>query len=105
MDMKLPAGALVKVEIEVRVPVPATPGEIEDWLRYCYRDNGSLSQANPLINFEPEPFGNFAFDVEFDDRIGVREEFDSVALPNGGRQYKVRYSKLPFPSPPTGEPG
>jgi hypothetical protein len=38
----------------------ATMKEIEDWLRFSLRDNGSLDLSNPLSDCEPEPIpGSF----------------------------------------------
>ena len=53
----------VKIEFEVNLPdnIELTDDEIEEFLRYHFRDNGIMSGRNPLVNeVEPEPiFGTF----------------------------------------------
>ena len=53
----------VSVKFDVEIPKTdqdPTDDEIEEWLRYCLRDNGCMKIANPLSHHEPEPiFGTF----------------------------------------------
>lgn len=54
----------VKIEFEVELPdVEHTEEQLEEYLRYHFRDNGSVSTKNPFevaSKREPEPiFGTF----------------------------------------------
>ena len=53
----------VQVKFEVELPETErepTWKEVEEWLRFEFRDNGSMKIANPLSSHEPEPvFGSF----------------------------------------------
>ena len=51
----------VRVQFSVEVPeVGATLEQVEDWLRFEFRDIGELSGDNPLINCYAEPvIGSF----------------------------------------------
>lgn len=56
----------VKVEFEVEIKdLGATENEIEDYLRFCFGDNGSLDGSNPYINEgDAEPiFGTFYTEI------------------------------------------
>jgi len=60
----------IKIEFEVNLPdVKHSQGELEEYLRYHFRDNGSMSCSNPFevaSDSEPEPiFGTF--DWGYDD--------------------------------------
>ena len=57
----------VKVQFEVGLPdVEHTQEQLEEFLRFHFRDNGSISLKNPFekeMNREPEPiFGTFEVD-------------------------------------------
>lgn len=94
MSDKMPEGSLLKVTIEVRLPAAATEDEVDAWLRFDFRDNGSIDSDNPLLHFSAEPWGSFgSFEWEPTGEIGRREEYDSVPTDGGGRRYKVRYHR------------
>lgn len=45
----------VRVNFEVDIPIDdVTDEQIEEWLRFEYHDNGSISGKNPLVDYEPE---------------------------------------------------
>ena len=55
----------VKIEFEVELnDVEHTEEELEEYLRYTFRDNGSMSGENPFYGEqEPEPiFGTFEWE-------------------------------------------
>ncbi len=54
----------VKIEFEVELPdVDHTDTQLEEWLRFEFRDNGCMKQANPFNGNEPDPiFGTFMWD-------------------------------------------
>lgn len=57
----------IKIEFEVEIEdIGATDQEVEDYLRFSFGDNGSLSGKNPYINEgEPEPiFGTFEIEIQ-----------------------------------------
>lgn len=91
--MTLSEGRLVKVEFEVRLPVDATPDQVEDWI--CLSLGfGSVDDDNPLSGHNVEPFTGR---VMLDDTgmIGRYEEFDIEVNSNGTRSYKVRHIRTP----------
>ena len=58
----------MKVEIKFKVDVPdvgATEQEIEDWLRFSFRDSAQIDGLNPLLDQhgDAEPiFGTFGIE-------------------------------------------
>lgn len=94
MSERLPEGALVTVELEVRIPLSATVDEVDEWLANAFRASGSIHMSNPLMHCEPEPFGS-SFDWNPTGMIGRREEFDHQQTENGGQKYRVRYIREP----------
>ena len=57
----------VRVIFEVEVPNAEayTDAQVEEWLRFSFRDNGEISGTNPLgrLREEPEPvFGTFEWE-------------------------------------------
>lgn len=73
----LEAGRLVKVTMEIRLPVAATEDQVESWLRHELAGLGSCAASNPLLAHDPEVFGdNFSWDDT--GIIGHREEFGHV---------------------------
>jgi hypothetical protein len=56
----------IKIEFEVEIEdVDYAEDELEEYLRYMFRDNGSMSTKNPFYEQgEPQPiFGTFMYDV------------------------------------------
>jgi hypothetical protein len=51
--MTLPAGRLVKVEFEVRLPTAATKEEVDQWAAYAL-GSGSMPATNPLCDHDLE---------------------------------------------------
>ena len=47
--------ANIKIEFQMRLPVPATDEEVEEWLKYQLHDNGSMQLDNALSEYEIEP--------------------------------------------------
>ncbi len=59
-------GRHIRIEFEIKAPDAAvTDGELEEWLRYRFGDNGSMKVANPLSdNHTTEPiFGTFEWSL------------------------------------------
>jgi len=55
----------IKIEFEVEIEdIPHTESELEEYLRYSFRDNSEIRLPNPFNNLdEPEPvFGTFTWD-------------------------------------------
>jgi hypothetical protein len=52
-----------EVRFTVKTPygVEVTAQEAEDWIRFYMRANCSLDNANPLVDFEPEPMNVLIF--------------------------------------------
>ena len=90
---KIAEGELVKVELEIRVPISATEEEVEAWLRFELHDNGSIASGNPLLGNSVETWGAFGFDWTPTGYVGIREEYDRVDLPNGGWRCKVKHRR------------
>lgn len=91
MSETIPEGAVVEVELKIRVPKAATYEQVEEWLRFCLRDNGTMESANPLGGYEPEPWGNFSFDWRWDGDIGREERSNYQEHPDGRKSWSVRY--------------
>lgn len=47
----------IRVTFEVQVPndVLFTDHQLEEWLRWSFRDSGEITQSNPLEKKDPEP--------------------------------------------------
>jgi hypothetical protein len=87
---QLPAGRLIKVEVEIRLPVAATREQIEDWINLHF-GVGGMDADNPLIDEEPEPFTH---EVQLEDTgiNGEVEEYDH-RRENGKVYFKRRYTR------------
>jgi hypothetical protein len=94
VSRRLAAGTLVKVTMEVQLPVAATEDQVDEWLRYEMHATGSMTADNPLGQYEPEPFGPKDFSWVETGRVGRREEFGHEKTETGTR-YRVRYIKEP----------
>jgi hypothetical protein len=58
---------IIRIEFEVEVPdIEHTEKELEDFLRFSFRDNGYLEGSNPFIKQgQPEPiFGTFDWNYD-----------------------------------------
>lgn len=86
-------GELVEVKMTVRIPKAATVDDVEEWLRFEFRDNGSMRNANPLSSCEPEPWGSSRFEWEPLGEIGTRRESDHWEKPDGSRGCTVHYAR------------
>lgn len=91
MTTKYPAGAILRVTIDVLLPVSATEKEISDWIRFSMCRSGSIENSNPLADEEPEEFGYRSCDWEWDGCVGRVEQFDRQQMPDGSTHYKVRF--------------
>lgn len=89
----LPAGRLVRVEVEICLPVAATKRQIEDWMKLHF-GCGGMSRDNPLGHVDPEPFTGQVLLTDMR-QSGRRVEFDRRATENGGSVYRVRYERTP----------
>jgi len=55
----------VEIKFTVKLPdIPHTDEQIEEYLRFAFGDNGSMSGTNPFVELPtPEPiFGTFEFE-------------------------------------------
>lgn len=85
-DNLLPAGRLVKVEFEVRLPVAATQEQVEDWIGLELGCR-AMSNGNPLAQESVEVYDDLMLT---DTRMqGHREEFDH-RTEGSTIHYKVR---------------
>jgi hypothetical protein len=90
MSAELPAGALLKVTLEVRLPIAADETIVEKWLRFCLTHSGSFPVKHPLIDYEPEIFGTLGFDWEWRGEVGHTERTLLEERPDGTKRYSVR---------------
>lgn len=97
MTRILPEGTILRIEMELRLPVAATVNEVEEWLRYEMAKSGGCSHANPLLDKEPEEWAH-SFEVHETGLVGRVEEFDNAPIEGGGRTYHVRYITEKAPS-------
>lgn len=90
----LPEGTLIKIAMEVRLPVAATEDQVEEWVHYSVGHTGGCALDNPLVHHDAQAWGSYgAFYWENTNYIGIREEFDSEEHADGSRTYRVRYRK------------
>ena len=89
---KIPEGALIKVEFELRLPVEASEHDIEEWLPCAVLQRGGCATENPLLNHTAEEWGH-TFDWEDTEQIGVREESNHWSKPDGSRGCTVHYRR------------
>lgn len=54
-DEILPKGRLVRIDLEIRLPVSASKKDVDDWIALHF-GVGSLRNDSPLSRFQPEPF-------------------------------------------------
>lgn len=87
---KFPAGALIEVKVEIRLPVAATIENVDQWIRYALLQNGGISFDNPLLNAEPEEFDR-TLNWQWHGLVGRREEFDHRDDPDGSKSFRVRF--------------
>jgi hypothetical protein len=90
-DEMLPAGALIEVTIQIRVPVAASHEHIREWLVYNCLQSGGIGPSNPLYHAEPEGFGQYPLVFHYGGMTGRLEEFDHEDRGDGCKYYKVRY--------------
>lgn len=90
---KLPAGRLVRVELEICLPVAATPEQVEDWVTCSALHMGGIEMSNPLHHHEVESF-NGSVMLTDTGMQGRREEYGHRKEGNS-TYYKVRYIRTP----------
>lgn len=90
MSAEIPAGSIIKIELELRLPVAATREQLDQWLPYGLLQAGGCALDNPLLNEEPEEWRN-SFEWTDTGYIGTREEFDHKQEADGSKTYRVRY--------------
>lgn len=93
IETLLPAGRLVKVELEICLPVAATKRQVEEWLNLNFGCGGADCD-NPLLSQEPEPFTGRLLLTDLRQN-GKRVEFGHRQTENGGTTYKVRFERSP----------
>lgn len=91
-DDVLPAGRLVKVEVEICLPVAASKSQIEDWLKLHF-GSGGMAGDNPLNEHDPEAFTGQVMLTDLR-LVGRRVEFGHNSDARG-TSYKVRYERTP----------
>lgn len=91
-DYVLPEGALVKVEILVRLPVAATWHQVKEWLPYSLCNTGGCSLDNPLLSHDATYWGSNGFKWREPTHIGTTEEFDHTA-----ETFRRRFVTTPIP--------
>ena len=92
MSKVIEEGRLIKVEVDIRLPVAATLDDIETWIDYALLQRGGIGPENPLMNHGAEPFGEPMLTDTLTN--GRREEYGHQKTETGTR-YKVRYVRTP----------
>ena len=92
MQERVTEGELVRVSMEVRVPVPASTEDVEEWLRFSLGANGSCKGDNPLLSHCVEPFGS-SFDCEFLNETGSEVRTLREEREDGTKVYSVHYKR------------
>lgn len=87
---KFPAGALLEVKVEIRLPAAASIEDVDEWIRYAMLQSGGVSCDNPLINAEPEEFGR-TLNWQWHGLVGRTEVFDLREFPDGSKTYRTRF--------------
>ena len=88
----LPAGTILQIEAEIRLPADATEQHIWQWLHYNLFQSGGISRENPLFHEAPEEWAN-SLDWKDTEMIGTREEFDIRVDADGTKHYRVRFHR------------
>lgn len=87
-EVLLPEGAIIKVELEVRLPVAATYSQVDEYLSYEMTQSGGCALDNPLMDSGVDAWTGV--ELNFTGKTGHREKYDITDLPDGGTQYRVR---------------
>lgn len=104
-DHMVEEGTILRVTMEVRLPVAATADQISEWLKSEVGQFGGVSISNPLRIEGPQAFG---YEVNWDDTgmTGREEEYDRVDHGDGRSTYKTRLIRKckgrPAALPPAG---
>lgn len=86
---KIPEGALITVEFEMRLPISATDDEIDEWIKYEL-GGGSISGKNPLSAHELE-YWHMPPMLDRTGYVGRIEDTGHTPTDNGGIRFNRRY--------------
>jgi hypothetical protein len=89
-DEIMKAGRILRVTMEVLLPVDATMAQAQEWLEMEVGQFGSIGRNNPLIDQEPEAW-RYDMTVEDTGMVGREERSEPVTARNGHTYRNIRY--------------
>jgi hypothetical protein len=95
MDVVLPEGALIEVNMVVQVPKAANAQQVQDWLRLRINNTGYVHSDNPLMQYDIQQWGFDNFTWNELRQIGKKERVLRSSEP-GGNSYAVKHLRVAY---------